>query len=60
MPRVIHLKPEVYDNTTPEGMEWLKSFYDPKVDPNYPVYSPVKPYTHYTVEQEKACKGPGE
>jgi ribose transport system substrate-binding protein len=60
MPRVIHLKPEVYDSSTPEGMEWLKSLYDPKVDPNYPVYSPVKPYTHYTVEQEKACKGPGE
>ena len=60
MPRVIHLRPEVYDNTTPEGLEWLKSLYDPKVDPNYPVYSPVKPYTHYTIEQEKACKGPGE
>ena len=60
MPRVILLKPEVYDNTTPEGMEWLKSLYDPNVDPNYPVYSPVKPYTHYTTEQEKACKGPGE
>jgi ribose transport system substrate-binding protein len=60
MPRVIHLKPEVYDSSTPEGMEWLKSLYDPKVDPNYPVYSPVKPYTHYTIEQEKACKGPGE
>jgi ribose transport system substrate-binding protein len=60
VPRVVHLKPEVYDNTTPEGAEWLKSLYDPKVDPNYPVYSPVKPYTHFTVEQEKACKGPGE
>jgi ribose transport system substrate-binding protein len=60
MPRVIHLKPEVYDSSTPEGLEWLKSLYDPKVDPNYPVYSPVKPYTHYTIEQEKACKGPGE
>ena len=60
VPRVIHLKPEVYDNTTPEGMEWLKSLYDPKVDPNYPVYSPVNPYTHYTLEMEKACKGPGE
>jgi ribose transport system substrate-binding protein len=59
-PHVIHLTPAVYDNTTPEGMEWLKTYYDPKVDPTYPVYSPVKPYTHYTVEQEKACKGPGE
>jgi ribose transport system substrate-binding protein len=59
-PRVIHLTPEVYDNSTEEGMKWLKTYYDPKVDPTYPVYSPVKPYTHYTVEQEKACKGPGE
>jgi hypothetical protein len=24
------------------------------------VYSDVKPYTHYAIEQEKACKGPGE
>jgi hypothetical protein len=39
---------------------WAKSLYDPKVDPTYPVYSPVKPYTHYTVQQEKDCKGPGE
>jgi ribose transport system substrate-binding protein len=59
-PKVIHLTPQVYDSTTPEGMAWLKEFYDPKVDPNMAVYSPVKPYTHYTVEQEKACKGPGE
>jgi len=59
-PHVIHLTPEVYDNTTSDGMAWIKSVYDPKVDPTYPVYSPVKPYTHYTIEQEKACKGPGE
>jgi len=60
VPRVTHLTPKVYDSSTPEGTEWLKSLYDPKVDPNYPVYSPVEPYTHYTIEQEKACKGPGE
>jgi len=59
-PHLIHLTPEVYDSSTPEGQAWLKSLYDPKVDPNNAVYSPVKPYTHYTVEQEKACKGPGE
>jgi ribose transport system substrate-binding protein len=60
VPRVTHLTPKVYDNSTPEGIDWMKSLYDPKVDPNYPVYSPVEPYTHYTVEQEKTCKGPGE
>jgi ribose transport system substrate-binding protein len=57
---VILLKPDVYDNTTSEGAAWAKSLYDPKVDPTLPVYSPIKPYTHYTVQQEKDCKGPGE
>jgi ribose transport system substrate-binding protein len=41
VPRVTHLTPKVYDSSTAEGMKWLKSLYDPKVDPNYPVYSPV-------------------
>jgi ribose transport system substrate-binding protein len=59
-PHLIHLTPEVHDNTTPEGVAWLKAYYDPKLDPTLPVYGPVKPYTHYTLEQEKACKGPGE
>src|SRR6516165_6257771 len=58
-PHLIHLTPEVHDNTTPEGVAWLKAYYDPKLDPTLPVYGPVKPYTHYTLEQEKACKGPG-
>jgi ribose transport system substrate-binding protein len=60
LPQVIHLVPEVHDSSTPEGQAWLKELYDPKVDPNLAAYSPVKPYTHYTVAQEKDCKGPGE
>jgi len=59
-PHVIHLTPDVYDNSTADGLAWFKTYYDPKVDPLYPVYGPVKPYTHYSPEQEKACKGPGE
>ena len=59
-PQVIHLVPEVYDSSTPEGQAWLKNLYDPNVDPNLAAYSPVKPYTHYAVAQEKDCKGPGE
>ena len=59
-PQIIHLTPDVYDSTTPEGAAWLKEYYDPKADPNNAIYSPVKPYTHYTVQQEKDCKGPGE
>jgi ribose transport system substrate-binding protein len=60
LPHVIHITPVVYDSTTPEGMTWLKALYDPKLDPNYPPYSDVKPYTTYAIEQQKACKGPGE
>ena len=29
-PHLIHLTPEVYDSSTPEGQAWLKAFYDPK------------------------------
>ncbi len=59
-PQIIHLTPDVYDSTTAEGASWLKEYYDPKADPNSAIYSPVKPYTHYTIQQEKDCKGPGD
>jgi ribose transport system substrate-binding protein len=59
-PHVIHLTPHAYTNANAAGMKWAKSVYDPKVDPTYPVYSGVPPYTSYTPAQEKACKGPGE
>jgi ribose transport system substrate-binding protein len=59
-PRVVRLTPLVYDNTTTAGMDWAKSVYDPKLDPEAPAYAGVPGYTHYTPEQEKACKGPGE
>lgn len=57
---VVHLTPKVYENTNQNGLEWAKSVYDQNVDPNYPVYGGVPPYTSYTPAQEKACKGPGE
>ena len=59
-PRVIHLTPQVYMNTDEAGTSWAKSVYDPKVDPTYPVYSGIPPYTSYSAAEEKACKGPGE
>src|SRR6201987_4607448 len=58
--RVTHLTPKVYDSTTDEGQQWLKSLYDPKGEPNDPVDSQVEPYTHYTLDQEKPGKRPGE
>jgi ribose transport system substrate-binding protein len=59
-PHVVHLTPHAYTNANAAGIDWAKSVYDPKVDPTYPVYSGIPPYTSYTAEQEKACKGPGE
>jgi ribose transport system substrate-binding protein len=59
-PHVVHLTPKVYENTNAAGLDWAKSLYDPKVDPNYPAYSGIPPYTSYTPDQEKQCKGPGE
>jgi len=59
-PHIVHLTPRVYTNGDAAGVSWAKSVYDPKVDPTYPVYSGVPPYTSYTPAEEKACKGPGE
>ncbi|HEY1721010.1 MAG TPA: substrate-binding domain-containing protein [Magnetospirillaceae bacterium] len=59
-PHLVHLTPKVYDSSTEAGQKWAKSLVDPKVDPTYPVYSGAAGLTHYTADQEKACKGPGE
>ncbi len=56
--RVVHLTPKVYDSSTDAGQQWAKSGYDAKVDPTYPLYSGIAPYTHYTPEQEKGLQGP--
>lgn len=57
-PHVIRITPEVWDNTTPEGLENLKKHFDPKLDPYYSMDFEVKPYTTYTKDQILACKGP--
>ncbi len=57
-PKVIKIKPEVWDNTTSAGMDNLKAHYDPKLEPYYSMDYQVPPYTTYTKEQLLACKGP--
>jgi ribose transport system substrate-binding protein len=54
------ITPAIWDNTTDEGVAALKALYDPNVDAVRPVYGAIKDYGHFTAEQEKACKGPGE
>ncbi|MBV8458000.1 MAG: substrate-binding domain-containing protein [Acetobacteraceae bacterium] len=57
-PRVIKLTPEVWSNTTDEGMAKLKAAYDPKLDPYYSVDTTITPWTTYSRAQLLACKGP--
>jgi ribose transport system substrate-binding protein len=58
MPHVIKLTPEEWSNTTAQGVDKLKSAYDPKLDPYYSDDFTVPQYTTYTKEQLLACQGP--
>jgi len=55
---VIHLTPEVWDNTTSAGVTTLQGKYDSSLDPYYSVAYDVKPYTTYTKADLIACQGP--
>lgn len=58
--REIKLTPEVWDNTTAEGMAKIEAAYDPALDDYYGVNYTIPNWTHYTKEDLLACKGPGE
>jgi ribose transport system substrate-binding protein len=60
VPRENYIIPEVWDNTTDEGVEVLKTHYDEDLDPHYSVATELKPYTTYSREDILACQGPGE
>ncbi len=55
---VIHLTPQVWDNTTPDGVAKLQTTYDSALDPYYSVAFDVKPYTTYTKQDLISCQGP--
>ena len=55
---VIHLTPQVWDNTTSSGVSKLQSTYDSSLDPYYSVAFDVKPYTTYTKQDLISCQGP--
>jgi ribose transport system substrate-binding protein len=59
-PHLTQIVPAMWDNTTDAGVEALKALYDPNIAPTDPVYGPIPKFGHFTAEQEKACKGPGE
>lgn len=55
---VIHLTPQVWDNTTANGVSKLQSTYDSSLDPYYSVAFDVKPYTTYSKQDLISCQGP--
>jgi ribose transport system substrate-binding protein len=55
---LIHLTPQVWDNTTAAGTSKLASTYDSSLDPYYSVAFDVKPYTTYTKQDLISCQGP--
>ena len=55
---VIHLTPQVWDNSTDDGVAKLPATYDSALDPYYSVAFDVKPYTTYTKQDLIACQGP--
>ena len=54
----ILLTPQVWDNTTPDGVSLLQRTYDSGLDPYYSVAFDVRPYTTYTKADLVACQGP--
>ncbi len=55
---VIHLTPQVWDNTSADGVSKLAATYDSSLDPYYSVAFDVKPYTTYTKQDLISCQGP--
>jgi ribose transport system substrate-binding protein len=55
-PRVVKVSPTVWDSD--KDLDKMKAAYNPKLDPYYSVAINVPPYTHFTMEQLLACKGP--
>ncbi len=58
--RVIKLTPEVWDNTTDDGLSKIKAAFDKDLDPFYGVNYTVPNWTSYSKADLIACKGPGE
>jgi ribose transport system substrate-binding protein len=54
----IHLTPQVWDNTTADGVAKLAATYDASLDPYYSVAFDVKPYTTYSKQDLISCQGP--
>ena len=58
--QTVLVDPQIWANTTDEGMAQLKAAADPSLSPEWPVSISIPDWTTYSKEQIVACKGPGE
>ncbi len=58
--KAVLVDPEVWDNTTPEGMATLEEANDPDIDPTWPLSISIPDWTTYSKDELLDCVGPGE
>jgi len=58
--RVVLVQPEIWANTTEEGMAKIQAAQNPDLDPEWPVSVQIPDWTTYSMEEIIACRGPGE
>ena len=58
--RIVLVQPEIWPNTTEEGMEKIQAAQSPDLDPEWPVSVTIPDWTTFTMEEIIACRGPGE
>lgn len=58
--KTVLVDPVVWDNTTDAGKASIAAAQNPKLSGEWPVSVSIPNWTHYTMDQIIACKGPGE
>lgn len=58
--KTVLVDPAVWDNTTDAGKALIAAAQNPKLNPEWPVSVSIPNWTHYSMDQIIACKGPGE
>ena len=58
--KTVLVDPAVWDNTSDAGKTLIAAGQNPKLNPEWPVSVSIPKWTHYSMDQIIACKGPGE
>lgn len=58
--KTVLVNPTLWDNTSDAGKALIAAGANPNLSPEWPVSVSIPDWTHYTMDQIIACKGPGE